>query len=1188
MPRLNAILLRSCGWTGVSNPEYSVCVTNGLTRPLLMGILNWLVAFVICGVLHAQSIDSFNPGANDAVLALAIQPDGKVLVGGAFTSLGGANRSYIGRLNPDGSLDSTFNPGAYSSVYCIAVQPDGGILLGGSFSKLGGQTCLHLGRLSSSGQVDPDFRPTVSNAVNCVTIQGDGKIIIGGLFKGITGQVRTYIARLNASGTVDASFNPGAANEVYGLAVQPDGRILSAGRFSNIGGVSGPYLARVLANGSVDGSFYPAPDNYVYSVGLQADGKVLVGGRFTNLGGLPCSRIGRLNSDGSLDTAFASGADGYVYSIVLQTDGKILVGGAFTNLLGQFRPRIGRLNVDGSLDASFNITCTNTVYALAIQPDGKILAGGSFTSAGGLLRSNLARFNNTGPSTQDLRFEAGGLAWSRTGTGAEVWRTTFEASTNGADWFSVGDGTRIANTWSISAPSLPTNATVRVRGLAASGQFTGSSGLVETMIGRPVISPQPTNWVVNAGSDCVLFSGAIGPLPIGFQWLKDGMPLNDGAGVSGVHTNSLGLSSVLGGNGGAYALVATNSYGSTTSRVATVTVIDPVITKQPASLFVHAGQNALLAVSVIGTSPHYQWQKDGQTLAGATDSSLLLTNAQWADRGSYQALVSNAFGSITSTAAVIRVNAAPADAFDPRPDSIVQCFGLQPDNRILVGGNFVTLGATTRKYIARLNPDGSVDATFQPEPTGGTMYYYAPQVLALAQQPDGNILLGGLFTYINGQLRYAIARVTADGGLDPLFDPEASRDVYCLVPQPDGKVLVGGAFFTIAGYSRLHLARLNADGTVDAAFEADAIGNVYALALQPDGRIVVGGNFGELAGRGCQSLGRLNSDGTGDSSFIPGVVAPVGMSPCVYALAIQPDGKILVGGNFIALGGMTCNRFGRIDTHGMLDTNFTASVDGDASSSVFSTALQVDGKIIVGGRFYGLDGEARASIGRLNPDGSLDPMFMPEPTSSWTGDRVVQATALQADGNVLVGGAFTDIGGQTRSNMARLINPSPATQNLMVTGTNILWQRGGSSPEVWRTTFDVTTNGTVWTGIGDGTRVPGGWQLAGVSLPTNSVLRARGLVSGSGSSWFVERTSLFAASPPVILAMDQRSGALTNGFGFGMAGLAGQVVVVEASTNLSEPGWIPLRTNTLSWGEVYLNDLAWTNYPSRFYRLRCP
>jgi len=151
----------------------------------------------------------------------------------------------------------------------------------------------------------------------------------------------------------------------------------------------------------------------------------------------------------------------------------------------------------------------------------------------------------------------------------------------------------------------------------------------------------------------------------------------------------------------------------------------------------------------------------------------------------------------------------------------------------------------------------------------------------------------------------------------------------------------------------------------------------------------------------------------------------------------------------------------------------------------------------------------------------------------------------------------------------------------------ITWLRGGASPEVWHTTFDFSTGGTNWTSLGAGARTAGGWQLTSVSLPSASgTIRARGYVTGgeyNGSSWFVE-TQLVVGPPPVILVNDPSFGFSSNRFGFKLSGSAGQVVIVEASTDLTS--WTPMATNTLGATPVYFSDPYSGNFPQRFYRLR--
>ncbi len=228
----------------------------------------------ISALARAQSAaDGFNPGASGLVNAVVVQPDGKILVGGNFTELGGGSgttvRRYIGRLHADGSVDASFNPGANSTVFDLALQADGKILIAGAFTALGG---------------------------------------------GFGSTPRRYIGRLNADGSIDTGFDPGAENFVTALAVQPDGKIVVGGYFALLGGGTGTTtprsrIGRLHADGSVDADFDPGANEFVLAVAMQPDGNILVGGGFTMMGGggtgaTPRGRIARLNADGSVDTSF--------------------------------------------------------------------------------------------------------------------------------------------------------------------------------------------------------------------------------------------------------------------------------------------------------------------------------------------------------------------------------------------------------------------------------------------------------------------------------------------------------------------------------------------------------------------------------------------------------------------------------------------------------------------------------------------------------------------------------------------------------------------------------------------------------------------------------------------------------------------------------------------------------------------
>jgi uncharacterized delta-60 repeat protein len=238
-----------------------------------------------------------------------------------------------------------FNPNAGGTVFTAVAQPDGKILVGGGFTTLGGQNCTNIGRLNADGTLDPSFNPGANDIVYSLALQEDGKILVGGLFTTLGGQARNYFGRLNPDGSLDLTFDPQASGGVFSLAVPPDGKILAGGWFTQIGGEPHNYIVRLNANGTVDSSLNAGADNMVRCMAVQADGKILVGGDFSTLNDQVHNRIGRLNTDGTVDTSFNPDATGNLCSLALQPDGKVVVGGYFTSLAGQPRRYIGRLKV---------------------------------------------------------------------------------------------------------------------------------------------------------------------------------------------------------------------------------------------------------------------------------------------------------------------------------------------------------------------------------------------------------------------------------------------------------------------------------------------------------------------------------------------------------------------------------------------------------------------------------------------------------------------------------------------------------------------------------------------------------------------------------------------------------------------------------------------------------------------------
>lgn len=349
---------------------------------------------------HAQgpgSLDlSFNPrftvpeGRGFGVDALATQADGKVLIGGGF-GLVNSNviLNCIARLNSDGSLDTSFGAGtgADSSVEVIVTQTNGKMLIGGYFNQFNGTTRTYIARLNSNGSLDTTFASGVNDAIFSIVEQPNGEILIGGQFTHVDGIQRTGVARLNTDGSLDTSFNAGLQQGSPDVILQSDGKILLAGSFID---ANGGYhvMGRLNLNGSLDRTFDPnfVNEDDIRSVAVTANGTIVVAGNFQDSGVVE-EKVIRLNADGGTDASFHPATiEGFIYALVIQSDGKMLIGGYFSEVDGVARSGIARLNADGSLDTGFNPGSGVDVYvnSIALQSNGEVVIGGAFNAVNGV------------------------------------------------------------------------------------------------------------------------------------------------------------------------------------------------------------------------------------------------------------------------------------------------------------------------------------------------------------------------------------------------------------------------------------------------------------------------------------------------------------------------------------------------------------------------------------------------------------------------------------------------------------------------------------------------------------------------------------------------------------------------------------------------------------------------------------
>ena len=606
---------------------------------------------------------TFYAYVSSQVKALAVQPDGRVLLGGSFGAVNGVSRYGLARLYSDGSLDAGFLPSGSSTVSgtvnAMALQSDGRIVIGGAFSYFNGITRYGIARLNSNGAVDGSFAPTNSSlTVNAVAVQSDNKVIIGGV---------NFLYRLNSDGTFDSTFiNLAATFTIYAIAVQSDGKIVIGGSFTSYNGTSRNNLARLNADGTLDGLFLnglTGANNAVRCLQMQGDGKILLGGDFSSVNNTQRNRVARLNSSGALDTGFATGpvSGGSVYALAQQSDNSILIGGNFTcstyvSPIQYYSYNVARLYADGTMNTSFSCSnyLFNTTYALALQTDGRVVVGGNFSNFG-----NIARvYGNLYPPEFILqptnKFVKVGTNVTFAATVNNPTTTYFQWRKNGSD-ISGATGT----SFTLANVQLGDAGTYSVFASNGAGGGTSSNAVLNVGI-APVITGQPqgvTNYVGGSASFSVTATGT----PLNYQWLKSGSM------IAGATNSLLTFTNLSTANVGLYAVVVSNFVGSVTSspvaNLMVLTAFPPVITTQPQSQTVVAGTPVTFSVTA-SNATSYSWRKDGLFVSSAT--SYFIPSVATNQAGNYTVVVSGSGGAITSSVAVLTVLAPPSFSLQPK------------------------------------------------------------------------------------------------------------------------------------------------------------------------------------------------------------------------------------------------------------------------------------------------------------------------------------------------------------------------------------------------------------------------------------------------------------------------------------------------------------------------------------------
>lgn len=724
--------------------------------------------------------------------AAALQPDGKLVVAGHFDVFHGQPRSGIARLGPAGGLDEgfTFSGGLLGRVSTVAIQPDGRILLGGAFTAGPAPSRRNLIRLEPDGGIDDTFRSQIEGAEDCevcvICLLDDGRMAVGGTFEGIGAAPRRGVAVLLADGSMDETFDPGAAVEdrfgrVDDITPTRDGGLMVAGLFTKFNGRQRSGLVELDATGAINEAFALQLDS---QIGLPAVTKVrqiehgrwLIAGRFDEVDGQPRREMARLTVDGRLDEDFQVGGDllghgsGLVRDFVVLSGGYILLAGDFLGIGDVPRPGLMRLDGEGSIDPGFELPggvqwadgSAGWASAVAVQRDGALVVLGGFDRLGDAHRHLIGRLFADGAvddaySSPDLLVERGG---------------------------------------SVGAIAVLADGSV-----LAGGDFERVDGLTRHGLVR---------WDAGGRLDTA-FDGALAP----------------GSVVNALAVQPDGKLLV----GGLFSEVQGQDHANLV-RLDSTGQLDPTFA---------ASANPSGEVYCLALGP------EGQVAIG----------------GNFEVVggVARERIALVDTNGNVDPDFQPA-LFYPRDLPEAYCLGMQPDGCLLVGGFFDRVNGERRLNLARLRLDGSLDPTFDPHlDVDGDL----PLVLTLAIAPDATILVGGAFERVNGRSRRGIARLNPDGTLDTTFVPGRGVEggtlplVYAAAIVGNGDILLGGDFDTLDGQTRRNLGGVGPTGTlgttVDGALGTDRW--VQAVAVQPGRAVLVGGAFTRVAGAPRLALARL-------------------------------------------------------------------------------------------------------------------------------------------------------------------------------------------------------------------------------------------------------------------------------------------------------------------------------------------
>jgi uncharacterized delta-60 repeat protein len=972
---VNAVALQSDG---------SILAGGNVSRYQTSGGLSALKRVLPSGALDT----TFNPGGGTGLATSTGQPEvnrllvdslDRIYVAGTFDTYDGTNRSCILRLLANGNLDTSFTPtgmgGSARFGRALALQTDGKLLVGGVFSTLNGTFRKHIARLNTDGTLDTSFDPNTAlatcNSVFDIAIQPDGKILVGGTYSRGGYESGQLLTRLNPDGSLDASFVAPFANttgNVQEIALLPDGRVVLTGFLELAAPYADAYIACLHPDGSIDTTFMAnmgsGPAGWAGgNILIQPDGAIIIMGRFLSFDGSARAPIARLFPDGTLDTSFTplpyapdNGTNlTHFYTGAIQPDGKLVVGGWFDRvtdpLLETFN--LTRIVNEYSPSSPGTLRLLTPTAAVAENAGSITLYVSRFSGLTEAVSVNYSVAGITATAGSDFTTASGTLSWAAGEGGFKsITIPVLQDSTvEGSETFSV---TLSSPTGGATLPPSAAQTIVTIRDDDSA----------------PVLTKQPVPVSIEQGAGFFLAITYDSVLAATIQWQYDpdgpgGVDFGDISGATGTTCSVANATPAQ--HAGSYRARVTNPNGSVFSNAVDVSISVPAgsvdtltfTSGAPAGISKAVRDAAGRTLAFVYTTPHklVRLLADGSLDATFTAPEFNSVGSDIAVQSDGKILVAGFFTTVNGVArtGVARLNSD--GTLDTTLDLGLSGSGISvavgAGDKIYVGGSGYSGG------LRRFTSAGVLDATFGTSGRvtgigeGNNGYVWRIQELA-----DGRVMA----SHQTGSTFYKLQILSATGVVDTSFNvPALNWNIYSWDFLPDGRIAIVGRFSAIDGEPFARIAILNADGSVDPSFRlplADGPNGPVRGVHYQNGRLIVWGEFSTVGGVPPSGIARFNLDGSIDPNFSIG--AGAGLTNNLYPTA---TGDFDIYGQFTSVKSVPRNYAARI-----IGNSHIGAV-GFAPSRV--TTLEANAPLVLTLRRYGPSTEA-VSINWTTTDGTAE------------------------------------------------------------------------------------------------------------------------------------------------------------------------------------------------------------------------